>query len=291
MVEDRIVFIGRNTRYQITRDCFRFLAGKLVGSHHRMVGVVASSDEGIPSLDDDATALGFPVIRPEGNNINGAETIEAIRALSPTILLTVQVPAIYHRRLIGIPSRACLNVHRGWPLRGGSIDQRVIRDRFTNYNVALHYIDEGIDTGPIVGLSSFNVDRTYDDGFCLDRKAAEAGVRLMQKSFLSLLGNPMPAGEVQDKTKTAYEAKWADEKKTIRPDEMSFDEVERLVRSLNHPREKGALLVDGDEVYRVMAISRVPEQEEKTCSVKPRIQLTDALAECVVNEATQKDTK
>jgi methionyl-tRNA formyltransferase len=291
MIEDRIIFIGRNTRYQITRDCFRFLVGKLAGSSHRIVGVLVSSDDGTPSLKSEAEALGLPVIRPNQNRINEPEIIEAIKALSPTILLTVQFPAIYRKDLIELPTRACLNVHRGWPLRGGSIDQRIIRERLTSYGVALHYIDEGIDTGPILGLSSFEVDPASDDGTCLDRKVADAGVRLLEDSFLSLLGRPMPAGEVQNKAKTFYEAKWTDAKKTIRPTEMSFDQVERLVRSLNHPREEGALLFEGDNAHRVTAVSRVSEHDgddKVTSPSKPRIQLADALVECAVSKTTKE---
>ncbi len=287
MINDRIIFVGRNTKYDITCNCFRFLAKSLSCSPHQIVAVVVSNDQGPSSLSDIARSFNLPVLTPNNNDINDPGFVRILKNYNPTIMLTVQFPAIYRKDLIGVPSRACLNVHRGWPLRGGSIDQRSIVNKLEKYNIILHHIDEGIDTGPIIGKITFDTDPGRENGFTLDRKVSKAGLELIEKEFICLLGNPVKKGTSQDGLITDYENKWSEAEKIINPGVMNFEEAEKQVRALHHPREKGALLKMNHGEYRISKIVRYNEKKMPDKSLNThyvKVKFKDCESLCFINK-------
>lgn len=85
-------------------------------------------------------------------NVNAPESIEAIRALRPDLLVSVAGNQIFRRALLDVAPKGCLNLHtallpryRGlmptfWALKNGEKET----------GVSVFLVDEGIDSGPIV---------------------------------------------------------------------------------------------------------------------------------------------
>lgn len=85
-----------------------------------------------------------------GKSFREAESIDALKSLKPAYLLSVHFPYIIPKEVLEIPRIGALNLHpaylpynRGWHTPTWAILNG------TPYGATLHWIDEGIDTGPI----------------------------------------------------------------------------------------------------------------------------------------------
>ena len=250
---ERVLFIGRNTQYRITEGAFLRLLEGVLGSPHRIVAVVHTDDDDrhYPnSLRKLGQEYDIQTVSFENNDINAPSSLDILRNFDATLFLVVQYPRIFDTAVIAIPSKACLNIHRGWPLRGGSIDQRAIYYKQTDYFVTLHRIDCGIDTGDILARQPVPIDWRIETGYSLDARVTEAGEKLIEDSLLPRLGTGDFIGIKQHRLETQYENKWKSERKVISPDEINYEDAERLARALHHPREEGLVVKIGSNLYR-----------------------------------------
>lgn len=261
---ERIVFFGRNRGYDLTLLCFRELLKYLKGSGHRLAAVIVSDDNHgrHNTLQEMAENNHVKWMSAKSNNVNSPYFVAMISKLKPTIFIVVQFPRIFSAGLLGIPERAAFNLHRGWPIRGGSIDERAIYCRLPVYNMALHHIDRGIDSGNIVGKIGFKLN-AKEDGYSLVRKSDKTGLAVFRKYFLPIIGNKVPAGKKQDLTKTAYGAKGSISNEIDLS--MSSDRIERLCRAFYHPRKSGAFIrIRGKNIYLIPPVKIISKAAQVT---------------------------
>ena len=128
---------------------YRIFGAAFVG--HYIARYLKSKLKGEPSVAQVMARHSIPVIRLQ-TGINKRQSLDAIRALSPDVLVSIGGNEIFRRPLIDLAPKGCLNLHsallpkyRGlmpsfWVLR--------FRERYTGVSVFL--VDEGIDTGPIL---------------------------------------------------------------------------------------------------------------------------------------------
>jgi methionyl-tRNA formyltransferase len=102
---------------------------------------------------------GVPELIIDGN-VNSEQSLEAIRALGPDLLVSVAGNQIFRRPLIELAPKGCLNLHtallpryRGlmptfWTLMNGEKET----------GVSVFLVDEGIDSGPIVVQKRVPID-------------------------------------------------------------------------------------------------------------------------------------
>jgi methionyl-tRNA formyltransferase len=108
---------------------------------------------------------GVPVIDIEGG-INSEQSLEKIRSYRPDLLVSVAGNQIFKENLINLAPKGCLNLHtallpkyRGlmptfWVLKNG--------EKFTG--VSVFFVDEGIDSGPILVQKKLEIgDRTQEE--------------------------------------------------------------------------------------------------------------------------------
>ncbi|MEO5336320.1 MAG: hypothetical protein H7841_05440 [Magnetospirillum sp. WYHS-4] len=236
---ERIVFFGRNAGYGLTLSCFRELVKATRQGPHAVAATVVSDDhhgeDG--TLEDLAAGAGLPILRPSGNDVDAPEFVSQVRGLSPTLGVVVQFPRIFSPELVAALGRDVLNLHRGWPLRGGSIDERAIVQGLDRYGLILHRIAGRIDGGNILARRDFPL-ASDETGYSIAAKADRVATDLFVDSFLPLLGGPIPEGEVQDLARTSYGAKGC------LSDRIDLDraagDIERLIRAFHHPRKQGA---------------------------------------------------
>lgn len=240
-INERIIFFGRNKDYNITLLCFRELLKAIKNSNHEIVLTVVSDDNHRRrnTLEELAKRDKIPFTSILENNVNDPKFLKKIKKLNPTIFVTVQFPKIYSEKLIMIPEKCCVNLHRGWPLRGGSIDERAIYHKLNRYYVILHHITPGIDDGNIIGRKSFQLGRK-ENGHSLVKKCDNVGRLVFKKYLIPYLGKKIPKGRKQNKQKTTYA------NKGILNNEIKFTEkaesIERLSRAFFHPRKNGAVI-------------------------------------------------
>ncbi|MBR9971268.1 formyl transferase [Magnetospirillum sulfuroxidans] len=87
-------------------------------------------------------------------DINGAEGESLLRGFSPDVLLSARFSLIFRRNVFDIPRFGTYNVHPGaLPRYAGLFAPfRCMLDGGDAIGCTLHRVDDGIDTGPVVGI-------------------------------------------------------------------------------------------------------------------------------------------
>lgn len=86
------------------------------------------------------------------SSINSEESLELIKNYSPDLLISIGGNEIFKRPLIDLAEHGCLNLHTA-PLpkyRGLMPSFWVLKNREKYTAVSVFYVDEGIDSGPIL---------------------------------------------------------------------------------------------------------------------------------------------
>jgi methionyl-tRNA formyltransferase len=130
-------------------------------------------------------ACDIEVLTPANGSINAPDFLEALRRRRPDLLVSVSANQVFRRALIELAPRGCLNVHsallprhRGlmptfWALRHGDSET----------GVSVIFVDEGIDTGPILVQRRIPIRERCLDVLLRDTKqlGAEAVVEALAK--------------------------------------------------------------------------------------------------------------
>ncbi len=109
------------------------------------------------------------------------EFVQSVRSFGPELILSVYYPRIFPQALLSIPRLGAVNVHPGdLPCyRGRFAIPWAILNGENEITVSMHYLDEKVDSGPVLAKSRFPI-RTGETGFELYLRAMhEAGDLLM----------------------------------------------------------------------------------------------------------------
>jgi methionyl-tRNA formyltransferase len=93
----------------------------------------------------------IPLIEIEGN-INAEENRNKIKAFSPDLLISVAGNQIFKLPLINLAPKGCLNLHTALlpKYRGLMPSFWVLKNNEKETGVSVFFVDEGIDSGPII---------------------------------------------------------------------------------------------------------------------------------------------
>ena len=104
-----------------------------------------------------AGRLGVPVV--EAPDVNAADVLGRLRALAPDYVFVIGWSQICRRELLGIPRSGTIGFHPA-PLpenRGRAVIPWTILQRRTETGATLFWIDEGMDSGDVLGQARFGV--------------------------------------------------------------------------------------------------------------------------------------
>tara|TARA_Y100000748_G_C15446934_1_gene469375 strand:+ start:377 stop:1153 length:777 start_codon:yes stop_codon:yes gene_type:complete len=113
--------------------------------------------------------------------------LEAIN--SDTIEFDLAVSYVYWRilkkPLIQSPKLGILNFHPAPlpDLRGTGGFNLAILENHENFGVTVHYMDEGIDTGPVIEVDRFSIDAKSETAQSLEKKSHKRMVDLFKKTL------------------------------------------------------------------------------------------------------------
>lgn len=117
-------------------------------------------------------------------NINDSNSAMILKDLNPDIILSNNFHQILSHKILDIPKIGCINVHPGiLPLYRGLLPHfwsMVNQDK--EGGVTIHYMDRGVDTGPILLEEKFLIDKK-DSFYNTWKKTADTGSRLLKKYF------------------------------------------------------------------------------------------------------------
>ena len=172
---------------------------------HDVVSVVTRPDKPVgrgkkltaPPVKVLAQELRIPVFQPL--RINTPETVQAIQQLNPDVLVVVAFGAILKRSLLELAPRGAVNVHasllpayRGvapapWSLIHG--------ERITG--VSTMFMDDGVDTGPILRQLPMEVSPHETAGELLERMS-QNGANLLVETLQELEAGSITPREQSD---------------------------------------------------------------------------------------------
>lgn len=169
--------------------------------------------------------------------VNGVEMCDRIRAFAPDLMVVCGAPLL-KPAVFNIPRLGTVNLHFGispdyrgqhtlfWPLRRGD---------YAHIGATLHYINEGIDSGPVL-FRIYPALEPADDIVSIEAKIVRLAARTVREFLKSLAANP-PVEPVPGKR---------------------FTEKGRLIRD-------GDRTISDDVFYRLkrLAGSRVPSLPER----------------------------
>lgn len=207
-------------------------------SEVNLVGVVTQPDKPAgrsqtlspPAPKKFAATLGLQILQPV--KLRRSEELDRIAELSPDLIVVMAYGQILPKRLLDMPTLACLNLHASiLPRhRGASPIQASILagDRFTGLTVM--YMAEGLDTGDILLTSPIAIRRRETGGSLHDR-LADLGPDALNSAFELIFSHQAPRTP-QDESQATYEAKLGRESGRI---DWSQDcwQLDRLIRAMN----------------------------------------------------------
>ncbi len=207
-----------------------------------------------------AATLGLPILQPA--KVRAAEELAKIAALSPDLIVVMAYGQILPKKLLEMPTLACLNLHASLlPRHRGAapIQASILEgDRFTGLTVM--YMAAGLDTGDILLTRSIALRWRETGGSLHDRLATLAPEALSSAFELILAGK---ASRIpQDESQATYAAKLEREAGRINWSRDCWH-LDRLVRAMN-PWPGSFTLVRNHEnavqklkVHRALPIHRV----------------------------------
>jgi methionyl-tRNA formyltransferase len=157
---------------------FALPAMKAVAASEAVIAVVTQPDRPQgrgnkvlpPPAKECALALGLTVWQPE--RVKEPHFIEQLQAAEPELIVVAAFGQILPRAVLEVPSRGCINVHPSLlpRYRGAApINWAVIRGE-TKTGVTTYFMDEGMDTGPVLLVREVEINAT--------ETAEELGARL-----------------------------------------------------------------------------------------------------------------
>jgi methionyl-tRNA formyltransferase len=114
--------------------------------------------------------------------VRSSELAERLRQAQVDVLLNVHSLFLVHPDVVGAPAIGSFNLHPG-PLpeyAGLNVPSWAVFNGEEHHGVTLHWMDDGIDTGPVAWMSRFDLSAT-ETGLSVSGKCVRHGVPLVLK--------------------------------------------------------------------------------------------------------------
>lgn len=161
--------------------------------------------EAAPLATFDGITARYGVPMKTVTDINSADSQALVRDFAPDLILSVRFSLIFKRPVFDIPTLGTWNVHPGaLPHYAGLFAPfRSMLDGQSRIGCTLHRIDDGIDTGPVVGIGWLPVDRSRSLLWHVVR-AYRPGLDLFLAMLDGLRQGRQPELLVQDRSQRLY---------------------------------------------------------------------------------------
>jgi len=156
-----------------------------------------------PPVKQAALDAGIPVHQPL--TLRTPEAQNALRALTPDLMIVVAYGLILPQAVLDIPRFGCWNLHASllprW--RGAAPIQRAIEAGDAQTGVCLMQMEAGLDTGPVLLSKSLDIHPDDTSGHLHDRLAA-LGAEILTDGLNRLDKHILPAPQPQPKHGITY---------------------------------------------------------------------------------------
>lgn len=192
----------------------------------------APGKSGRVHLDEFARLHGVPLLKIK--NINDQTVLEELEARAIDWLFIVGWSQIARPEVLETPSRGCIGIHPTLlPVGRGraSIPWAIIKG-LDQTGVTMFKIDEGVDTGDIIGQESISLSPRITATELYGAVAA-AHVRLIARYWPDVVGDSLSLTKQDGSRATVWSGRTPADGEIL--PHMTMDEADRLVRAVTHP--------------------------------------------------------
>ncbi len=226
----KIILAGKQDRAVV---CLK----ALLENNYQVIEVITPKNDPkgfwYPSLSETAQKNKLPIFAPD--NINTSSSIEHLRKLRPDIVILSGYTQIIKKPLLSIPSYGFINLHGGKlpEYRGSSTLNWMIINGETEGGISIIKVDEGIDTGPILGQEKFPIKQTDTIVDVVNKT-----LKLFPELLLQVL-KEISKGTIREEKQNPEEGSYYHSRKPedgrIFWHEMNDKDVYNLIRALIYP--------------------------------------------------------
>ena len=235
----RIVFVGAE---RVGKACLELL----LRSKKEVVAVFTAHDSQRERIADfvlfDDLAEEFQVPLHKVKSTKDMQVVQSIKSFNPDLIVMISWSQILPKEVVQCPPLGCLNIHYSLlpKRRGGAPLFWTIYDGLEKSGITLHYVDEGIDSGDIVGQVEFEISPSDTCGTLLD-KIVKLAPRLLEEYLDSIERGDAPRRK-QDESEVTHTPRRKPEESEINW-EMSDEQLWRFIRALAPPYPSAFMLV------------------------------------------------
>jgi methionyl-tRNA formyltransferase len=217
--------------------------------------IARQDDRGIdgifPSLVSRSRDYDIPVLQPK--NLNSTSVLSAVDRVSPDIVLSLQNNMLFSEEWIDLmaPNLGIVNIHYApLPKYGGYWPEMwAIWNGEREFAVTIHYVEKGLDTGPIIAQKWFAID-SQETRKTLYDKSDTACYELLIETLKRLLISKVQC-LTQDKRERSYY------RRSIPNDgylDLSWDHEmqDRFLRAISYPGFPGPKIRIGNQVLTTL---------------------------------------
>lgn len=206
-------------------------------------------------LDDLAQTEKIPLLKIE--NINEPIVIETLRERKIDWLFIIGWSQIAGAELLNMPSRGCIGMHptllpQG---RGRAAVPWAILKGLSQTGVTLFKLDEGVDTGDIIGQEIIELEDGVTATELYDR-VDRAHVALISRYWDKIVSDSVRLRPQDHAAATVWPGRKPEDGEITGG--MTMEEADRVVRAVTHPYP-GAFYREGDRILRIWSARVSPE--------------------------------
>jgi len=207
----------------------------------------AKNKSGRIYLDEIATERNVPLLKI--NNINDKDVIDALKEHQIDWLFIIGWSQIARKELLETPTYGCIGMHptllpKG---RGRAAIPWAILKGLKETGVTMFKLDEGVDTGEIIGQGIISLDENTT-ATELYQKVDDMHITLISKYWNDIVNNKITLKKQNEADATEWPGRKPEDGEIFRS--MTMDEADKMVRAVTHPYP-GAFYKDGDRTIRI----------------------------------------
>jgi len=217
---------------------------EMVDQGDEVVAVICLPEDPWPGIEpgwsvkEVATRNYLPCFQPPPKEVNSPEFVAQMKKLNADMIVAMHYGVIFKKPLLDCAHQGAVNIHPTQLPRGQGMTPscwHMLMGDDKNW-ITLHWIDKGIDTGPIIAHGSVDILPT-DTGHDSTNKLLDEGFRIFKENLPLLREGKAPSipqDQIEGVEQLYY--RWQPEYARI-PWGRSAEEVELHIRALCHPKE------------------------------------------------------
>lgn len=212
----------------------------------------AKSKSGRIYLDEMSSTNNVPLLKI--NNINDLEVLEALNKHRIDWLFIIGWSQIAKKQVLNAPRYGCIGMHPTLlPIgRGRAAIPWAILKGLKQTGVTMFKLDEGVDTGDIIGQGIITLDECTSASE-LYTKVNEMHVFLITKYWNDIVNNRITLVKQDETEATVWPGRNPEDGEITK--DMTTDEADRLIRAVTHPYP-GAFFQDQGKKIRIWSAKK-----------------------------------